>query len=73
YTTGTTLTLTTLTTCVGFGSLVFASHKGLASFGALMAIGTATCWFSCVIVLPALLKLFGMSRNGHRYSIDSAG
>lgn len=73
YTTGTTLTLTALTTCIGFGSLIFASHKGLASFGALMALGTAACWFSCVIVLPAMLKLFGMSRDHHRYSIDSTG
>ncbi len=73
YTTGTTLTLTALTTSVGFGSLIFASHKGLASFGALMALGTATCWFSCVIVMPAMIKVFGMSRDHHRYSIDSAG
>ncbi|MGC9326273.1 MAG: MMPL family transporter, partial [Candidatus Hinthialibacter sp.] len=57
YTTGTTLTLTTLTTITGFGSLIFASHKGLASLGALMAIGSATCWFSCVVFLPTLIKL----------------
>lgn len=57
YTTGTTLTLTTLTTITGFGSLIFASHKGLASLGILMAIGSATCWFSCVVFLPALIKL----------------
>lgn len=73
YTTGTTLTLTALTTSVGFGSLIFASHKGLASFGALMAIGTAACWFSCVIFMPALLKLFNRERDHHKYSIDSTG
>jgi len=56
YTTGTTLTLTTLTTIVGFGSLIFASHKGLASLGILMAMGSATCWFACVVFLPTLLK-----------------
>jgi len=57
YTTGTTLTLTTLTTCIGFGSLIFASHKGLQSLGLLMALGTVTYWFSCVIFLPALIKI----------------
>ncbi len=57
YTTGTTLTLTTLTTITGFGSLMFASHKGLASLGVLMALGSATCWFSCVVVMPTLIKL----------------
>ncbi len=56
YTTGTTLTLTTLTTMTGFGSLMFASHKGLASLGALMAMGSATCWFACVIFMPALIQ-----------------
>ncbi|MDX9752710.1 MAG: MMPL family transporter [bacterium] len=57
YTTGTTLTLTTLTTFIGFGSLVFASHKGLRSLGMLMAIGTVTYWFACVVFLPALIKV----------------
>ncbi len=56
YTTGTTLTLTTLTTITGFGSLIFASHKGLASLGQLMAMGSATCWFACVVFLPTLIK-----------------
>lgn len=71
YTTGTTLTLTTLTTGVGFGSLIFASHKGLASFGALMALGTATCWFACVIFLPAMIKVFSRTKSGGKYSLDS--
>jgi hopanoid biosynthesis associated RND transporter like protein HpnN len=57
-TTGTTLTLTTLTTITGFGSLIFASHKGLASLGMLMAMGSATCWFACVIFMPVLIQSF---------------
>lgn len=57
YTSGTTLTLTTLTTVVGFGTLIFASHKGLASMGVLMTLGSFTCWFSCIIFLPTMLKL----------------
>lgn len=57
-TTGTTLTLTTLTTMTGFGSLIFASHKGLASLGMLMAMGSFTCWFACVIFMPVLIQSF---------------
>ncbi len=57
YTTGTTLTLTTLTTVAGFGSLIFASHKGLASLGILMALGSGICWFASVVFLPTLLKM----------------
>lgn len=58
FTTGTTLTLTTMTTITGFGSLYFASHKGLESLGALMALGSFTCWISCVVFLPVLIKCF---------------
>ncbi|MGI6455440.1 MAG: MMPL family transporter [bacterium] len=57
-TTGTTLTLTSLTTIMGFGSLIFASHKGLSSLGILMAAGTITCWFACVVFMPLTIQLF---------------
>jgi predicted RND superfamily exporter protein len=60
--TGSTLTLTALTTIMGFGSLIFASHKGLASLGALMSMGTVTCWFSSVILMPVLIRLFHSNR-----------
>lgn len=56
YTTGTTLTVTALTTLLGFGPLVNASHRGLASLGLLMTVGTITCWFACVIFFPTLIK-----------------
>ncbi len=70
YTTGSTLTLTSLTTGFGFGSLMGASHQGLASFGVLMAIGTATCWFSCVVVLPLFVRIFSRGRHiGSKYDI----
>ncbi|HPP02357.1 MAG TPA: MMPL family transporter [bacterium] len=71
FTSGTTLTLTTLTTAVGFGSLMFASHKGLASMGVLMTLGAFTCWFSCIIFLPTLLKLLSRKyKNRQRERIQ---
>ncbi|MBQ72004.1 MAG: RND transporter, partial [Planctomycetaceae bacterium] len=46
--------LTALTTGIGFGSLVFARHRGLESLGMVMAIGSACCLLSTVILLPSL-------------------
>lgn len=48
------LTLTTLTTCAGFGSLVLSSIPGLRNGGALIAVGVFTCLLATLLVLPAL-------------------
>ncbi len=48
------MTLTTLTTCVGFGSLTLSRVPGLANGGLLVAIGVAACWLATLLVLPAL-------------------
>jgi hypothetical protein len=60
--TGVAVVLSFLNTLIGFGMLVFASHRGLASLGAMMALGSATCLVASVIVLPALLKLIERRR-----------
>lgn len=57
HTTGTTLTLTSITTAIGFGSLLLAHHRGLQSLGGLMVLGTFSCWMASVIFLPNLLKV----------------
>jgi len=45
------------TTIASFGSLAFASHRGMASLGQLLVLGV-TCTVICnLIVLPALLEL----------------
>lgn len=48
--------LTALTTGIGFGSLVFARHRGLESLGIVMAIGSACCLLSTVVLLPSLVR-----------------
>ena len=50
-----------LTTVVGFGSLMIASHRGLQSLGRVLTLGVSCCMFTSMIMLPALLVL--MSRN----------
>ncbi len=46
------------TTMIGFGGLLFAHHRGLASLGWVMVLGSLTGMLSCLLVLPAVLKLF---------------
>ena len=49
--------MTSLTSMVGFGSLLIAAHRGLFSVGVLLATGIAGCLFVALIPLPAVLSL----------------
>ena len=53
--TGKAVLVSALTTILGFGSLMIARHRGIASLGELMAVGTATCMIAGLTLLPALL------------------
>jgi hypothetical protein len=57
-TTPTAVALSFATTMIGFGGLLFAHHRGLASLGWVMVLGSLTGMLSCLLVLPAALKLF---------------
>jgi predicted RND superfamily exporter protein len=48
--------ITSLTTMVGFGSLMIASHRGLQSLGRVLTIGVSCCLFTSLVMLPALLS-----------------
>jgi hypothetical protein len=54
--------ITSLTTMVGFGSLMIASHQGLQSLGRVLTIGVSCCLFSSLVVLPAILALMTAGR-----------
>lgn len=49
--------LSSLTTMVGFGSLIIAHHRGAASIGLLVTLGVGAVLVVSVIVLPALLTV----------------
>lgn len=49
--------LTSLTSIIGFGSLMVSSHEGLKSVGVVLAIGVACCLTIALIFLPAILVL----------------
>lgn len=54
---GKAVTTTSLTTLVGFGSLMFVNHPGLSSMGQTVALGMSLCLVLTVVVLPALIAL----------------
>jgi hopanoid biosynthesis associated RND transporter like protein HpnN len=61
--TPTAVALSFATTMIGFGGLLLAHHRGLASLGAVMVLGSATTMVACLLVLPAVLKLIGRPGN----------
>ena len=52
------------TTMIGFGGLLLAHHRGLASLGGIMVAGSATCMVGCMIVLPAIFRLIEKFKKG---------
>lgn len=46
--------LTSVTTMVGFGSLILAQHQGLRSLGQVLTLGVLCCLVSSTTFLPAL-------------------
>lgn len=56
---GTGVILNTLTILASFGALMVAHHRGVFSIGAIMSIGMIACLVVFVVVLPAVLSLWG--------------
>lgn len=57
--------LTTLTTCLGFGSLATVAFKGVALMGLMVILGLASCWAITVGLLPACARRWEqVRRNG---------
>lgn len=48
---------TSLTSIVGFGSLMISAHKGLQSVGIVLALGIACCMAVALLLVPSLLVL----------------
>ncbi|MFM7206931.1 MAG: MMPL family transporter [Planctomycetaceae bacterium] len=52
-----------LTTILGFGALMVASHRGLESLGRVLTLGVTTCTLTSLVMLPALLNLLTRGRR----------
>jgi predicted RND superfamily exporter protein len=70
---GRAVVITSLTTIVGFGSLVFATYKGLWTAGLFAILGVGMCLLSSVTLLPALLQIFVVHRRMRRAEGAAAG
>lgn len=55
--TGRPIFMTTLTTMVGFGILLFTNHNGLIGMGATICLGVGLCFVTSVTILPAVFTL----------------
>jgi hopanoid biosynthesis associated RND transporter like protein HpnN len=55
--TGEAVILTSLTTMIGFGSLMVADHQGVYSVGLVLVLGVGSCMITSITLLPALIKL----------------
>ncbi len=49
------ITLTAMTTCIGFSGLLLANHIGINTLGLTAAVGIALALAGSVLTLPALL------------------
>ncbi|MFN0196495.1 MAG: MMPL family transporter [Planctomycetaceae bacterium] len=49
--------LSATTTIVGFGSMMFAAHRGLYSLGLVLTVGVSCSLFVSLVPLPAILRL----------------
>jgi uncharacterized protein len=49
------VTVDAVTTIIGFGSLMIASHQGLQSLGRVLTMGITCCTITSLVILPAVL------------------
>jgi predicted RND superfamily exporter protein len=61
--TGRAIMMTSLTTIIGFGSLMGSRYRGLASMGFVAALGMFLCLCASLVMLPALLAVLESRRR----------
>jgi hypothetical protein len=63
-TTGGAVALCSLTTIIGYASLLVARNQALISFGLLAVLGEVACLAAALLALPALLRWRELARSG---------
>jgi uncharacterized protein len=61
--TGSAVALCSLTTIIGYSSLLLSRNRALRSFGLLADLGEITCLLAALVALPALVRVFGRKRD----------
>jgi predicted RND superfamily exporter protein len=69
--TGKAIMLTSCTTIIGFGVMMIARHRGIASLGFVLALGIAMTLVACLTLMPALLELRSRRRETRRVASQS--
>ncbi len=64
--TGGAVFLTTLTTVIGFSSMLFVQHQGLRSLGWTNVIGMTLCLISSVLFVPSCLRIVEWIKSHRR-------
>src|SRR5262249_12830185 len=62
-TTGGAVVLCSLTTMIGYGTLLVAANRAIASFGLLAALGEVACLTTAMLLLPSLLARVSVDRT----------
>ena len=60
--TGSAVALCSLTTIIGYSSLLVARNRALQSFGLLADLGEITCLIAALVALPAVVRLLWRPR-----------
>ncbi|HKV08667.1 MAG TPA: MMPL family transporter [Thermoanaerobaculia bacterium] len=68
---GAAVLLCVLTTIVGFGALIFTTHRGLASFGIILTLGSTWSMLFSLYVLPGILKLVAARQEKSHESLQA--
>jgi predicted RND superfamily exporter protein len=61
--TGSAVALCSLTTIIGYSSLLLSRNRALRSFGLLADLGEICCLVAALVTLPALVRVFGRRRS----------
>ncbi|MGD8377561.1 MAG: MMPL family transporter [Acidobacteriota bacterium] len=61
--TGRAILISALTTMIGFGSMSFASHRGVSSLGKILLFGIGSCFVCATVLLPCALDLINRRRG----------
>jgi predicted RND superfamily exporter protein len=61
--TGKAILLTTLTTMLAFGSLVFSIWRGFGQLGGALFLGSAACFLTTVILLAGIMGAIERARK----------
>jgi len=65
-TTGGAVTLCSMTTIIGYSSLLLAENQALFLFGLLAVLGEISCLTTAVVVMPAFVEWMRTRRSGSR-------